>query len=103
MRKRRFWGWGYEDEGPDPRQLQMAQHGVGSMLGLADIVRSSEPVIDEIELPTPRVAPPAGLKAICSTESYDRAGHTYGKSYRDVVRGIGRDFGAGRPYVRITR
>jgi alkyldihydroxyacetonephosphate synthase len=32
------------------------------------------------------VSPPAALAELCSTDVYDRAGHTYGKSYRDVVR-----------------
>ncbi len=92
MRKRSFWGWGYEDEGPDPQQLRLAQQGVGGMLGMADVERARPPSLDEIELPRARVAPPAGLAEICSEKPYDRAGHTYGKSYRDVVRGVARDF-----------
>ena len=39
-------------------------------------------------LRAPRVAPPAGLAGLCSTAPLDRAGHTYGKSFRDVVRGF---------------
>lgn len=92
MRKRRFWGWGYEDEAPDPRQLQIARQGVGGMLGMAAAERASPPNLDDIELPEPRVAPPHTLAEICSTRPYDRAGHTYGKSYRDIVRGLARDF-----------
>jgi alkyldihydroxyacetonephosphate synthase len=99
MRKRSFWGWGYEDEGPDPRQLRIAQQGVGGMLGMADVERAATPSLAAIELPAPRTAPPASLAAICSTEPYDRAGHTYGKSYRDVVRGVARDFSPAPDYV----
>ena len=33
-------------------------------------------------------APPAALAPLCSTAPRDRAGHTYGKSFRDVVRGL---------------
>ena len=32
--------------------------------------------------------PPAAFAAWCSTVPIDRAGHTYGKSYRDVVRAV---------------
>ena len=32
------------------------------------------------------MAPPASLAGICSIDTEERAGHTYGKSYRDVVR-----------------
>ncbi|HEV3227321.1 MAG TPA: FAD-binding oxidoreductase, partial [Acidimicrobiales bacterium] len=35
-----------------------------------------------------RVAPPTALAGLCSTATRDRAGHSYGKSYRDVVRGF---------------
>jgi alkyldihydroxyacetonephosphate synthase len=31
------------------------------------------------------------LASLCSTDRYDRAGHTYGKSYRDLVRGFRGD------------
>jgi alkyldihydroxyacetonephosphate synthase len=46
-----------------------------------------EPVpLAAVELPRPRLEPPAGLAEICSTEVYDRASHAYGKAYRDIVR-----------------
>ena len=37
-------------------------------------------------MPRPRLEPPAALAEICSAETYDRASHAYGKSYRDIVR-----------------
>ena len=103
MRKRRFWGWGYEDEGPDPGQLEMARQGVSGMLGMADVTPATPPNLQEIELPKARVAPPAALSEICSAEPYDRAGHTYGKSYRDIVRGIARDFGPAPDFVAFPK
>jgi alkyldihydroxyacetonephosphate synthase len=42
--------------------------------------------VSDIELPPPRVDPPAALAEICSHDPYDRAAHSYGKSYSDVVR-----------------
>ena len=39
-----------------------------------------------IELRAPRVAPPACLAPLCSTDRRDRAAHTYGRCYRDTVR-----------------
>jgi alkyldihydroxyacetonephosphate synthase len=48
-----------------------------------------EPVpLEAVELPRARLEPPAALAEICSAETYDRAAHAYGKSYRDVVRGF---------------
>ena len=46
------------------------------------------PRLDGLTLPAPRVAPPASLDAFCTTERYDRAAHTYGKSYPDYVRAM---------------
>jgi alkyldihydroxyacetonephosphate synthase len=42
--------------------------------------------IDDLELTAPRLEPPAALADICSTATYERAAHSYGRSYRDIVR-----------------
>jgi len=49
------------------------------------------PDLADLNLAPPRLAPPDALAEICSTDAYDRAGHTYGKSFRDVVRGFHAD------------
>ena len=49
------------------------------------------PDLAEIRFTPPRVAPPAALGGICSDAPYDRAGHTYGKAFRDVIRALRRD------------
>src|SRR5262249_34389420 len=54
----------------------------------------SPPRIEDVRLPEPRVAPPASLAAIVSQRPRDRAAHTYGKSYRDIMRGLAGDFSA---------
>jgi alkyldihydroxyacetonephosphate synthase len=92
MRTRRFWGWGYEDEGPDPRALAAIEAGLPAMLGMREIVVRPRPRIDEIELRAPRVTPPATLARLCDSETLCRASHSYGKSYRDLVRAYARDF-----------
>ena len=58
---------------------------VGTRLGVN--VDAREPVqLSDLDLRPPRVAPPSSLSDLCSTDLFDRASHTYGKSYRDVVR-----------------
>ena len=54
--------------------------------GLDGLAVREPPDLDAVELPAPRVAPPASLAGLCSDDRRDRAGHTYGKAYRDVVR-----------------
>jgi len=42
--------------------------------------------LSELELPPPRLQPPAALTGMCSCDTYERALHAYGRSYRDTVR-----------------
>lgn len=92
MRQRRFWGWGYEDAGPDPMALAAIEAGLGPMLGMDRIEVRPRPKLSEIELRAPRIAPPKSLASVISTTPFDRAAHSYGKSYRDLVRGFARQF-----------
>jgi alkyldihydroxyacetonephosphate synthase len=92
MRARRFWGWGYEDAGADPALLGAAEAGLAGLLGMTDIRRLEPPQIDEIELRPARIQPPASLARLVSDSPLERASHSYGKSYRDLVRAIARDF-----------
>jgi alkyldihydroxyacetonephosphate synthase len=64
--------------------------GVGARLGRALDVRPL-PVLAAVALRAPRVVPPPALAAICTHDRHARAAHTYGRSYRDVVRGFHGD------------
>jgi alkyldihydroxyacetonephosphate synthase len=92
QRRRKFWGWGYEDEGPTPEQQERIAQLLAARLGVAVPRAERPPRLEELTLRPPRLTVPAALAAFCSTAPYDRAGHTYGKSFRDVVRGFRRDF-----------
>jgi alkyldihydroxyacetonephosphate synthase len=91
-RRRKFWGWGYEGEGPAPEQRTR----IAELLRARFAVELPEPLepprIEQIVLPPPRIAPPAVLAGFCSTATADRAAHAYGKSFRDVVRALRRDY-----------
>jgi alkyldihydroxyacetonephosphate synthase len=91
-RRRKFWGWGYEGEGPSAEQ----QRGIAALLagrfGIPVPAIQTPPRIEEIDLRPSRLAPPAALAALCSTAPEDRAGHAYGKSFRDVVRAFHRAY-----------
>jgi alkyldihydroxyacetonephosphate synthase len=85
-RRRKFWGWGFEDEQPAPDELRRAAEAVCSHLGFGGGDVELPASLDDVELPPPRLRPPRALERICSTGNYERAAHAYGKSYRDVVR-----------------
>jgi alkyldihydroxyacetonephosphate synthase len=91
-RRRKFWGWGYESEGPTRDQQEQMAKTLAGMLDLGDLAVAEPPTIDELDLPEPRLEPPASLASLCTKDPVERAGHTYGKSFRDVVRAFGRDF-----------
>ena len=91
-RRRKFWGWGYEGEGPTAEQQEKIAALLGGRFGIEPPTVQPPPRIEEIALRPPRVAAPAALGEVCSAAPLDRAGHTYGKSFGDVVRAYGRDF-----------
>jgi alkyldihydroxyacetonephosphate synthase len=100
---RKFWGWGAEGEGPT-REQQLKMGGtIASRFGVEVGDPITPPTIAEIELRDPRVAPPESLAHLCTTDPEERAGHTYGKSFRDIWRGLHRDFARPPDLVAIPR
>lgn len=95
---RSWWGWGTIDQAlPDVECASLAALVPGA-------ARSPLPVpsIASLELPAPRVSAPAALAPLLSADPADRAAHTYGKAFRDVVRALYGDMAAapdlvGRP------
>src|SRR5262245_43288397 len=102
-RRRKFWGWGWEDEGPTPEQQGRIAELLAGRFGLGPIEIRPPPKLEEITLRPPRVQPPVQLARIASSSPYDRSGHTYGKSFRDVVRAYARDFSNPPDFVAFPR
>jgi alkyldihydroxyacetonephosphate synthase len=90
--RRSFWGWGIEGAGPTPEQCEGIARTLSARFGGATLRSEAPPRIEEVALRPPRVAPPASLAALCASDPFARASHSYGKSYRDVVRGFRREF-----------
>jgi len=86
------WGWGYEDQQPTLEQQKAIAKGVAVSLGRGDLEVGRTPTLDEISLRPPRVTPPATLAAICSTATYDRVVHSYGKAFPDLLHAFRREF-----------
>jgi alkyldihydroxyacetonephosphate synthase len=89
---RRFWGWGVEGAGPDPEQVSRLGARVAERFGVAPHPPITPPTVAEVELPPPRVTPPAALADRFHDDPGERLGHTYGKSFRDVWRALHGDF-----------
>jgi alkyldihydroxyacetonephosphate synthase len=69
-------------------QRQSLADALTRRLGWSRQIVRDPPRVEELELPVPRIEPPATLASLCSSEPRDRAAHTYGKSFRDVVRAM---------------
>jgi alkyldihydroxyacetonephosphate synthase len=81
---RSWWGWGRTDQAlPDAECAALAS----LIPGLPD---EPLPVPDPggLDLAPPRISPPASLAPLFSSDPEERAAHTYGKAYRDVVRAL---------------
>src|SRR3989440_6978156 len=85
-RRRKHWGWGYEDEQLSHDDVRAAAAAMAPVLGFGDAEPERPVPLAEVELPEPRIEPPTELAELCATDTYERAAHAYGKSYRDVVR-----------------
>ena len=85
-RRRKHWGWGYEDEQPGPDELRAAAAGLADHLGFGE--REPEPpvALADVELAPPRLATPY------AQDPWSRAAHAQGRSYLDVVRGLRGEF-----------
>jgi alkyldihydroxyacetonephosphate synthase len=110
--RRSFWGWGLEGQGPNAEQQEGVRRTVAQRLGALqaapsdlELTLAPEPRLEEIRLPAPRIDPPnaSGLAEICSSAAYDRAGHSYGKSYRDIVRAARGEFDHAPDLVAFPR
>jgi alkyldihydroxyacetonephosphate synthase len=87
---RSFWGWGYEAEHLAPAsQLELGSL-VAPLVGRDSLSVTEPPSSSEIDLPAPRLTAPSTLAEWATTDDVVRAGHTYGKSFRDVVRAFDR-------------
>jgi alkyldihydroxyacetonephosphate synthase len=102
-RRRKFWGWGLEGDGLAVSEIEQLGATLTGRFGIDGARVREPPRVDELELHAPRVAPPASLEEAFSTDPYDRAAHTYGRSFRDLVRAFRRDYGHAPDLVAFPR
>ena len=98
----KHFGWGREGEGLTAEEEAFVLSRAEARFGMALKESASAPTLDEIKLHAPRVAAPASLP-FCTSEHYDRAAHTFGKSYPDLARGLARDYANAPDVVAYPR
>jgi alkyldihydroxyacetonephosphate synthase len=88
----KHFGWGREGEGLTAEEEKAALDRYHRLFGVDQFDELAPPALPEIKLRQPRIAPPPALAAHCSSDAYDRAAHTYGKSFSDYARGLAGDY-----------
>ncbi len=102
-RRRKHWGWGYEDEQPAPAAVRTTAAWLAEHLQLGAVEVEDPVVLEAVHLPPVRVAPPAELAEICADDVHARSSHACGKSYVDVVRGFRGHFAHPPDFVLTPR
>lgn len=102
-RRESVWGWGWADKFPSDEARANIADQVQYLLGLDDEALDSQepPSIEDVELREPRFELPTVFEGCCTRERRERARHTYGRSYPDVVRGFHADVEAPLDVVAI--
>ena len=102
MSERSHWGWGHAARFPDAAGQVAVARQLGAVLGFTDLAAERPVPLDAIRLPT-ALDVPERLRAFCVTDADARVRHTYGRAYRDQVRGFRGDFAAAPGAVATPR
>ncbi|HEX7928867.1 MAG TPA: FAD-binding oxidoreductase [bacterium] len=100
---RKFWGWGSVESDLSAAEIQALGKRMEERYGVKNLAYQQPPRIEEIKLKAPRVKPPASLAALCTDAPLERAGHTYGKAFQDLVRAYARDFTPAPDWVALPK
>ncbi len=100
-RKRSFWGWGWEDKFPDAAERKTIGEHAKLLVGFGPERCDEPPTLESIELRPPRLAAPSSLSAFVTDGHEARVRHTYGRNYRDVMRGFRGDFSSAPDLVAM--
>src|SRR4030088_279705 len=98
----KHFGWGREGEGLSAEEEAFVLSRAEARFGTALQAGASAPALDEITLDVPRITAPAALP-FCTSDHYDRAAHTYGKAYPELVRVLARDYASAPDVVAYPR
>lgn len=83
---RSFWGWGYEADALGAAERDAIAAALAERLPGWEPRPHPAPEAASLRLPPPRIEAPRSLAAMLSAGPRDRAAHSYGKAFRDVVR-----------------
>src|ERR1700729_3704110 len=98
----KHFGWGREGEGLTSSEEAYVLGRIEQRFGRSADGEVKPPQLEDIKLDPPQLDPPPSLP-YCSTGHYERAAHTYGKSFPDYVRGLVGDYRSAPDVVAYPR
>ena len=91
MPRKSFWAWGMEaDEPTEAHRRELAAALSAKYGGSIDV--PPVPSSADLDLRPPRITVPGSLASICTTDTHDRAVHTYGRNFEDRIRAFNLQF-----------
>ena len=91
MQRRSFWAWGMESDEPTEAQRRELAASLSRRFGVSVDV-PPVPAGSDLDLRKPRISVPDSLASICTTDTHDRAVHTYGRNFSDRIRAFNLRF-----------
>jgi alkyldihydroxyacetonephosphate synthase len=102
MGERSHWGWGLAERFPDRSARAALGAQVAAMLGTSELELLDPTPLADAAIPKARLEPRSGLGEVTGDREA-RIRHTYGRSYRDLVRGFRGDFAPAPDLVAYPR
>lgn len=99
----KYWGWGYENMPINPTTFEQLTYFIKSAFEIEQFERLEPIPIEQLDLRAPRFNLSTDLIDICSASTFDRARHSYGKSFRDIWRGLHGQFPNPPDYVAFPK
>src|SRR6186713_1248288 len=103
MPARKWWGWGYEDDGVDEATFETTLMALTQLLGEPELHPIEVVSAERTALRPPRFAFPSNLAGIATDETRERLAHSLGKAYVDLVRAVRGDVPNPVDYVVYPR
>lgn len=92
-RRRKFYAWGFEDQSATPEEMKPVLDTWHRTFAVDAFDVKAAPTLDTIDMPESRITHfPEAIKDICRTDRYERALHSYGRSFLDSAKMFRGDF-----------
>ena len=88
---RSFWGWGYKQDELKKAEIKKLSNMLSGFVGIDGKLQDA-PKVEDLKLPHPKIKLPKSLESLADNSLAQRAQHSYGRSFKDVVRGLNNSF-----------